>query len=129
MHSTPRSEAISDALTAAPAATAEAGARASPRPREVWWFVGPAFVASVEIPAARPNSPVARKTLPVFAAVIRAIQPALFRINDQINPLRVARRERDADAPELLGRQPVPRDFFPMISAVIGAIEPASGAI
>src|SRR5579859_8186412 len=76
-----------------------------------------------EVPAASPNPRIFRNALPVFPAVVRAVQPTLFRIGDQINPLRIAPRKRDSHPSQLFRRQPVSRQLLPMLPAILRTIE------
>ena len=72
-----------------------------------------------EIPPALPDAAVIRNALPVLPTVVRAKEPALLGVHDQINPPRIARRKTDADPPKIFCRQSLSASVFPMVASVI----------
>ena len=80
----------------------------------------------VEVPAAAPNSMVLGNLLPVLSAIIRAVQPALLGIHDEINPFRITRRKRNPHSSQAFRRQSLSFYLLPMVSAVVRAIKPAA---
>jgi hypothetical protein len=58
------------------------------------------------------------------AAVVRAIEPAVFGLDERPDTVRISRRDSDADAAdETLGQSL--GDLFPAVTAVLGAPQPA----
>ena len=55
---------------------------------------------AAEIPFAFPHAFIAARESPVPACVVRAIDPALLRIHDEIHAVGITRRNRDTDAAE-----------------------------
>ena len=77
---------------------------------------------------ALPHLHAAIHALPVRAAVVRAEDPALLRLHDRVDNLRVALRDAHADAAEHAGRETgIRRNFLPVRTAVDRLVETAAG--
>src|SRR5262249_34851288 len=79
------------------------------------------------IPGPAAQAPIVVDTLPRRAAVVRAKQPAILRLDDRPHPIGLCGRDRYADlAQETAGKPGIPPDLLPGVSAVGGAPEPAA---
>jgi hypothetical protein len=81
-----------------------------------------------EVPAARPDPPVAVDEPPAGAAVVRDPEPAFPGVHDRVDTPGVARRHRDPDSSETLGREPA-GDPAPGVAPVGRPIEAAAGSV
>src|SRR5260370_17257864 len=52
-----------------------------------------------EVPPSPPNPPAVRNALPALSAAVRTMEPALLRIHDQRNPLRIAATQLNPHPP------------------------------
>src|SRR5207237_351685 len=84
-----------------------------------------------KIAAASPEPGLAIDTTPVFAGVVRAVDPALLRrIHQGIEPPRVRGDDADADSSKLLlGTRKSLRELPPGGAAVAGLEQPAAGPL
>ena len=81
-----------------------------------------------KVPAASPDARISRRLHERRARIVRSVQTAILCIDDRVDPPRIRRRDRDADASEPFGRQAVSQ-LIPDRAAVRGFVEAAAGAV
>ncbi len=70
------------------------------------------------VPGALPELAIGRGQRPALAAVVRAVEPALLRLDQRIDPPAVRRRHGDADLAPDAFRQTAPGELLPGVAAV-----------
>src|SRR5712692_4670196 len=78
------------------------------------------------IPGALAEAVVVVDAAPFFAAIVGAVQTPLLGFDQRVDPVRVRRRNGNADTPQQPLGQPVAFQALPRRAAVAGAVKPAA---
>ena len=81
-----------------------------------------------EIPRTLLDAPIVADASPVRAAVVRSVQPRLFRFDHREHAARVGRRHRNIDPPKDAFGQAMSGQPYPSDSAIARPVQAAAGA-